>query len=259
MIKSLKKILNRSLLTHIYREIIQRSIIKNSMVSFKNDYVHFNKSIKNKRFQYSAPSHPILNDKTPTTPFEPHYTYHPAWAARIIAKINPQTHTDISSTVSFCTIASAFLQIDFYDYRPADIRLTNLTCKTANLTNLHFESNSIASLSCMHTIEHIGLGRYGEPIDYDGDLKAIKELKRVVIPSGDLLIVIPIGKAKIEFNAHRIYSYEQIISYFDDFKLIEFTLIPDNYEELGLIENATKDQADIQNWGCGCFWFKKVL
>ena len=84
---------------------------------------------------------------------------------------------------------------------------------SADLTQLHFESESIESLSCLHTVEHIGLGRYGDPIDYDGDLKAIRELKRVVVKGGSILFVVPVGKPKIIFNAHRIYSYEQIINY----------------------------------------------
>ncbi|NDC42314.1 MAG: DUF268 domain-containing protein, partial [Chitinophagia bacterium] len=56
---------------------------------------------------------------------------------------------------------------------------------------LPFESDSIPSLSCMHTIEHVGLGRYGDQLDPQGDLKAIAELKRVVQPGGDLLFVTP--------------------------------------------------------------------
>jgi hypothetical protein len=106
----------------------------------------------------------------------------------------------------------------------------------------------------MHTIEHVGLGRYGDPIDPDGDLKAILELKRVLTKDGSLLFVVPVGKPKIEFNAHRIYSYEQIEECLKDLTLKEFTLITDkgNY-----IENANKDLVKEQKYGCGCFWFIK--
>ena len=109
----------------------------------------------------------------------------------------------------------------------------------------------------MHTVEHIGLGRYGEPIDPDGDLKAIKELVRVLAPGGNLIFVTPIGRPRIQFNAHRIYSYEQILQYFGELKLKEFSLIPDNAREICMIYNANKDQADAQVYGCGCFWFVK--
>ena len=109
----------------------------------------------------------------------------------------------------------------------------------------------------MHVIEHVGLGRYGDPIDPDGDLKAIAEIKRVLAVGGDMLFVVPIGKPKVIFNAHRIYSYDQIIMYFKGLKLITFALIPDNPGDGGLIEPADKKMADAQTYGCGCFWFRK--
>ena len=58
------------------------------------------------------------------------------------------------------------------------------------------------------------------------------------------------------FNAHRIYSYDHIISYFQDFEIKEFALIPDQSDE-GLIINATKEQSDMQNYACGCFLLQK--
>jgi ubiquinone/menaquinone biosynthesis C-methylase UbiE len=135
---------------------------------------------------------------------------------------------------------SAFIQVELYDYRPANIKLNNLIIKKADLLSLPFPDNSISSLSCMHTLEHIGLGRYGDTIDPQADLKAVEEIKRVATPNGNLLIVVPIGQPKICFNAHKIYSYKQIKSYFNNFKLKEFSLIPDNAKQVGMIINATE-------------------
>lgn len=200
---------------------------------------------------------PCLEDKTSVTKFDAHYIYHPAWAARVLAKTKPKSHTDISSTLHFASIISAFVPTKFYDYRPANLRLSNLTSEQADLTALPFANDSLDSLSCMHTVEHIGLGRYGDPLDPNGDLKAIAELKRVLSPGGNLLFVTPVGKPKIVFNAHRIYSYDQIIKYFDGLALQEFSLVPDNGQEVGLIQNASKKLTDEQSYGCGCFWFVK--
>src|SRR5476649_2065567 len=158
--------------------------------------------------------YPCLDDNTGYTPIEPHYTYHPAWAARVLAQIKPAKHIDISSTTHFGTLISAFIPVEFYDYRPATIHLSNYSSGKADLTNLHFESGSIKSLSCMHTVEHIGLGRYGDPLDINGDIKAMKELERVVAKKGNLLFVVPIGTPRIEFNAHRIYAFDTIIKGF---------------------------------------------
>ncbi len=109
----------------------------------------------------------------------------------------------------------------------------------------------------MHTVKLVSLGRYGDTIDPKGDIKAINELKQVTAQGGSLIFVVPIGKPKLMYNAHRIYSYNQIISYFSNFILKEFTLIPDNAQKGGIIINATKELTNIQNYGCGCFWFIK--
>lgn len=201
--------------------------------------------------------YPRLNDVSTSTDYDRHYIYHPAWAARILSQNKPVCHVDISSTLNFCTVVSAFVPVKFYDYRPADLKLSNLSSEAADLTDLPFADCSIQSLSCMHVVEHIGLGRYGDMLDPDGDLKAISELKRVLAEGGSLLFVVPIGKPKIMFNAHRIYSYDQIVNYFSELELQEFALIPENSADGGLLRNASGKMADAEAYGCGCFWFKK--
>lgn len=202
---------------------------------------------------------PMLNEASSTTNYDAHYIYHPAWAARILAETSPRVHVDISSSLHFCTLVSAFLDVEFYDYRPAHIELSSLVCGRADLLSLHFPDNSVCSLSCMHVVEHIGLGRYGDPIVPDGDLMAMRELKRVLAPEGTLLVVVPIsGRPRIEFNAHRIYAYAQMINYFSDLELVEFALIPDDAASRGMIRHANPAMAGMQNYGCGCFHFRKT-
>lgn len=202
---------------------------------------------------------PYLDEATATTGFDRHYVYHPAWAARIIKQINPAKHIDISSTLHFCSILSAFIPVDFYDYRPANLVLNDLNSLAGDLLNLPFESNSIESISCMHTVEHVGLGRYGDPMDYDGDLKAISELKRVLAPNGTLLFVVPLGATdNIYFNAHRVYSKEHVLTLFKELELQEFTLIPEDEKDGGLVVNPNAGLLKKQTYGCGCFWFKKL-
>jgi SAM-dependent methyltransferase len=201
-----------------------------------------------------------LEDNTAQTQFDRHYIYHPAWATRILQELKVQDHVDISSTLHFCSIISAFMNVKFYDYRPANLELSNLVCDSVDLTNLKFETNSILSLSCMHTVEHIGLGRYGDEIDFNGDLKAMKEIARVLAPGGNLLFVVPVGKKSlIQFNAHRIYRPKEIIKIFNShgLELKQFTLIPESQIDGGLILNPSDDLVSRQSYACGCFWFSK--
>jgi len=212
-----------------------------------------------KRFSLEAKDfYPCLNDATASTGFDRHYVYHPAWAARIIKTNNPEKHIDISSTLYFCSMLSAFVPVEFYDYRPAKLFLTNLKAMPGDLMNLPFADASVTSLSCMHTIEHIGLARYGDPLDYNGDIKAISELKRVLAKDGSLLFVVPIGNVnKIFFNAHRVYTKESILALFSDLSLQEFVLIPEDEADGGLVVNPDETLLSKQVYGCGCFWFKK--
>jgi len=202
---------------------------------------------------------PRLGEATENSGFDHHYIFHPAWAARILARLKPESHVDIGSTMSFATVVSAFMPVKFYDYRPADFSpLSGLKSDRADLLSLPFADNSVKSLSCMHVVEHVGLGRYGDRLDPEGDLKAIKELKRALAPGGSLLFVVPIGgRPQIQFNAHRIYSYDQIKNYFAEFELKEFSLIRDYAHGGGLALNANKEMSDEQEYGCGCFWFMK--
>jgi len=228
--------------------------------SFLADFVHFKRKekIHNKRFSFSyCNTYPCLSDKKKISGFDRHYIYHLAWASCIIRQINPPVHVDISSSLHFCTQLSAFIPVEFYDFHKVDLQIPNLKVGQANLTKLAFADHSIPSLSCMHVVEHIGLGRYGDELDYDGDLKAFAELERVLAVGGNLLIVVPVGAPTIMFNAHRIYSVEQILSIFTRLELVEFSLIPETFAEGALVKNPSKDLLDKQTYACGCFWFKK--
>ena len=222
---------------------------------YLNDLNLFRTLDQRKRFELNnSDLFPCLNDKTEKTGFDAHYIYHPAWAARIVKQINPEKHIDISSTLHFCSIISAFIPTEFYDYRPADLKLSELMNGKADLTHLHFETGTIECISCMHTIEHIGLGRYGDPIDPDGDIKAILELIRVTKSGGSILFVTPVGKPKIMFNAHRIYDPAMIIDLFNGCEIKNFSLVKDDND---FILDAALELGSEQTYGCGCFWFIK--
>jgi SAM-dependent methyltransferase len=154
-------------------------------------------------------------------------------------------------------IASAFVPIRFYDFRPATLPLSGVEAGTADLRRLPFGDGELPSVSCMHVIEHVGLGRYGDPLDPTGDLKAAAELSRVLAPGGQLLFVVPVGRARVMFNAHRIYSYELVRDMFRGLQLHEFSLIPDTASEPELIANAPPAMVAQQAYACGCFWFRK--
>ena len=198
---------------------------------------------------------PRLNNDTGGHDFCPIYFMHTGWAARCLMASRPKEHVDFGGLFYFTGIASAICPIKFYDIQVPNIQMPGVSVGRADLTKLPLKDGELKSISCMHVTEHIGLGRYGDAIDIQGDLKAAGELNRVLAPGGQLLFVAPlIGKPKIEFNAHRIYSYDQIIGMFPDLILQEFTLI----ESPQYLPMADPNRArKLTGEGAGCFWFRK--
>lgn len=226
---------------------------------FASDYHRFRSSCdpQQKPSVNWSDRYPCLDDRTQTTGFDRHYIYHTAWASRVLSEQRPEEHVDIGSSLYFVTGLSAFIPVRFYDYRPAEVSLSGLSSGHADLTALPFEDRSIASLSCMHVVEHVGLGRYGDPIDPDAALQAMGELQRVVANDGILLFVTPVGRPRVCFNAHRVFSYQQVLTAFSDLCLEQFALIPDSPRDGGLLIDADPTMVANQDYACGCFMFRR--
>src|SRR5579872_1620187 len=142
---------------------------------------------------------PRLDDWLHTTPFDPHYFYQGSWLARCIALKKPSRHVDIGSSVLTIGVLSAFVPTIFVDYRPLQVRQNGLSPVGGDITRLPFADASLTSLSCLHVIEHIGLGRYGDPLDARGACRAALELQRVIAPGGTLYLATPIGRERVCF------------------------------------------------------------
>ena len=60
------------------------------------------------------------------------------------------------------------------------------------------------------SFEHDGLGRYGDPINPDGDFEAMRKMKRIVKPGGLMFLALPVGKDVLAWNAHRVYGRHRL-------------------------------------------------
>lgn len=200
---------------------------------------------------------PMMEDATADTGFDAQYIYHCGWAARELARRRPERHVDVSSALWFVATASAICPIDHYDYRPPALSLPDVTVGACDLLKLPFADRSVASLSCMHVVEHVGLGRYGDALDPVGDRKAMAELSRVLAPGGVLLFATPVGRPRTVFNAHRIYSYEQILAAFPELEVESFALITDGRHGGTLVLDADPAMVAEQKYGCGCWVFRR--
>jgi ubiquinone/menaquinone biosynthesis C-methylase UbiE len=165
-------------------------------------------------------------------------------------------HIDIGSRIDgFIAHILPFCKVKYVDIRPLNSQISNLEFVQGSLLELPFESNSIESLSCLHVIEHIGLGRYGDEVDSEGYIKAAIELTRVLKPGGVFYFSTPVGEETLYFDAHRIFSPNTVLDLFKDLKFIEFNLIDDLSHRI--IKNASFEMANNCVFGCGLFIFTK--
>ncbi len=187
------------------------------------DYVNFKRQKKNERFKLSvADIMPFTDDKTSTTPLEPIYFFQDCWLAKKIVENKPAHHYDVASNAKSIGLISQFVPVTMIDIRPLELKLDTLNFIKGSLLELPFPDNSIDSISSICVVEHIGLGRYGDPLDSFGSEKSIVELQRVTRQGGRIYITVPVdSESKICFNAHRTFTPDYIKSLFTNCELQE--------------------------------------
>jgi hypothetical protein len=202
---------------------------------------------------------PILSDKEDRAGLAGgHYFHQDLWAAKKIFQRRPVRHIDIGSRVDgFVAHVLVFMPVTAVDIRPLESNIGGLTFLQDDATELdRIHSDSIDSLSTLHVAEHFGLGRYSDPIDPDACFKFMSSLQRVLAPGGRLYFSVPVGRERVEFNAHRVFAPKTILDTFSTLKLISFSFVGDDgsfYEDIdpfGIPES---------NLACGLFELTKPV
>jgi len=187
-----------------------------------------------------------------------HYFLQDLWAAQHVARLMPTLHVDVGSlTIGFVAHVASFTKVEYIDIRPLRCEVPNLLWKKGSVTKLPHASNSVSSLSCLHVIEHIGLGRYGDELEINGWELGLRELQRVLAPGGQLLIGTPCGRPRVQFNAHRVFDPSYIVSALPGLDLVEFSLIESD-SAIRWQKDAALDGARTLDYGCGLFRFTKA-
>ena len=192
-----------------------------------------------------------------------HYFHQDLHVARKIFEANPSRHVDVGSRIDgFVAHVASFREIEILDFRPIESKSKNIKLMQADLMSEQFEYPvKTTSLSCLHAIEHFGLGRYGDPLDLNGHKKGIKNLANCLFTGGTLYLSTPIGRPRIEFNAHRVFDISYLLELFElnDLSLKEFSYVNDNgdlLEQADPYSEAGKRNFNLE-YGCGIFELEK--
>lgn len=196
------------------------------------------------------------------------YFWQDLYVAKWIYESNPIKHVDIGSRVDgFVGHVASYREIEVIDVRPIKSNIPNVIFKQGNMMDENFLNNNNGlskeycdSLSCLHTIEHFGLGRYGDPIDPFGYRKGIINMASLVKKDGIFYLSTPIGIERVEFNANWIFSPFSIINLVESngFILQKFIIYYNGIMKEIDINNTTINQLSKENYNLGIFIFKKL-
>jgi SAM-dependent methyltransferase len=193
-----------------------------------------------------------------------HYFHQDLLVARKVFQNNPKLHVDVGSRVDgFVAHVAAFREVEVFDIRSLDINIDNITFTQMDLMatgdNELFEYCD--SISSLHAVEHFGMGRYGDPVNYDGYLLGMSNLYKILKKNGKFYFSVPIGPQRIEFDAHRVFSISYLLELFKGkYHIDSFSYVDDKGE---LHENIQIKEEDKRNnfncnYGCGIFEMTKV-
>jgi len=227
--------------------------------AFVRDVARYGKSAPPERFRVHAIDlFPVCDERGEGAGIAGgHYFHQDLWAARRIFRVNPPRHIDIGSRMDgFVAHVLSFMPVTVIDIRALESSIPGLTFICDDATALrNFEDNSVSSLSSLHAAEHFGLGRYSDPIDPQACFQFMASLQRVLSPEGRLYFSVPIGRERVDFNAHRVFAPETILSTFKDLSLVSFSYVDD-------AGHLHEDQSPLRlpelEYGCGLFEFTKA-
>lgn len=191
-----------------------------------------------------------------------HYFHQDLLVARRVFANNPARHLDIGSRIDgFVAHVATFRKIEIIDIREQASKVANISFRKADLMLLPEDMiDSYESISTLHAIEHFGLGRYGDPIDYFGHEKAITNITKILKKNGKLYFATPIGEQRIEFNSQRVFSVRYLYDLFStDFIVDSFSFVDykgDLFENVEITEKGINSNYGCY-YGCGIFEMTK--
>ena len=83
-------------------------------------------------------------------------------------------------------------------------------------------TDSFDAVVTFSSIEHSGMGRYGDPLDPDGDLKTMKVMHNNLKKDGLLVWGAPVGQDALVWNVHRIYGPTRLEKMFQGYEEVEW-------------------------------------
>lgn len=230
-----------------------------SLKRYISDYIVFSKNFKGEIIVV-----PCLQDWYEVAgEVNSEYFVQDLFIAQQIYESNPPKHVDVGSRIDgFVSNVASFRQIEVFDVREMKNSIKNVTFKSADFSDPNLAlTNYTESISCLHTLEHFGLGRYGDPVSNDAYINGFKNLANCLKKEGKLYLSVPIGRERVEFNANRVFDPSTIINLANLHQLsLESLYTIDSKANLADVDFLIDDsiaKLSSENYNLGIFIFKK--
>lgn len=192
-----------------------------------------------------------------------HYFHQDLYVASRIYEAAPERHIDVGSRIDgFVAHVASFREVCVFDIRKIKNTVENIRFETVDIMDPpdHL-ANSADSVSCLHALEHFGLGRYGDRLDPGGHIQGLEALFNILKENGTLYLSVPIGLERIEYDAHRVFHVKSIIDLCDQGRLVDFAWVDDAgvLHKISDLERIKNEKDMGLSYGLGIFTFKKIV
>lgn len=228
---------------------------------FMKDKDQYERLNKRKNFAVSENEMwPMIGDKYANAGTVDNYFWQDLWAAKHVYRNRPKEHYDIGSRLDgFITHVLSFgVPVKMIDIRTFPEQIDGLDTVVDDATHLtEFADDSIESLSALCSLEHFGLGRYGDPVDPEACFTCFDSIQRKLKQGGNLYLAVPVGRERLEFNAHRIFYPSTIVDCFSSMKLMDFAYTAEGKLERTMDLHKYDRDCHNGNFRYGLFYFVK--
>lgn len=229
---------------------------------FEKDLFQYKKLNRRESFEARKENYwPIITDKYEKAGTMHNYFWQDLWAAKKIYKNGTKYHFDIGSRIDgfIAHLLSMDIDVTVIDIREFPGEVENLHTIVDDATSLkNIKNESIKSMSALCSLEHFGLGRYGDKIDPEACFNCFQEIQKRIASGGNLYISLPVGKERVEFNAHRVFYPSTVVECFHEMKLMEFSCTYEGKIEYDVAIHKYDNDPHDGEYRYGLFHFRKV-
>lgn len=229
---------------------------------YLRNYSEFKRQLGESGTDFRLVRRPMLEDRhRQSGTASGHYFHQDLLVAQKVFENAPTRHVDIGSRVDgFVAHVASFREIEVLDIRELDVEIRNIRFRRTDITSGDVVPEYCDSASCLHALEHFGLGRYGDRVDCNGHLVALENITAMLKSGGKLYLSVPIGSQRVEFDAHRVFSARYVVDMIEQaYEVDSFSYVAKDgrlLRDVELDEDALERNFDCR-YGLGIFELTK--